>query len=112
MKNMFAFIIVLILLPINTFSQEELENSKEPIEHLIGNWTIDLRPTLESKEYLKSFVVVSIEKNTFKGTFTAVKLKTHYLIEIGKNYIFHLQLKIKVMSTIILGIYLKDNCLG
>ena len=42
---MFAFIIVLILLPINTFSQEELEHSKEPIEHLIGNWTIDLRPT-------------------------------------------------------------------
>lgn len=36
---------------------------------LLGTWNVDLRPTPEAEPYLKTFVVTSVEGNTFTGTF-------------------------------------------
>lgn len=36
---------------------------------LLGTWKVDLRPAPGAEPYYKSFVVTSIEGNTFSGTF-------------------------------------------
>lgn len=38
-------------------------------DSLLGEWTVDLRPTPDAAPYLQSFTVESVEKGSLKGVF-------------------------------------------
>lgn len=69
MRNILTFTLLLLFNPFGIFSQEKNTDVVKPTDILIGEWTIDLKPTPESDGYFQSFVVEFINENTFKGTF-------------------------------------------
>jgi hypothetical protein len=75
MKNNFAFTLLLCFITIPLVAQEKVNDIVALEDNLIGEWTIDLRPTPDADAYFQSFVVVSIEDNTFKGTFYGSQLE-------------------------------------
>lgn len=56
-------------------AQQKNDGINNPADTLIGEWTIDLRPTPEADGYFQSFLVELIEENTFKGTFYGSELE-------------------------------------
>ncbi|WP_297764948.1 hypothetical protein [uncultured Muriicola sp.] len=60
---------LLISMCITIISAQEADMATSSPNPLIGEWTIDLRPTPESEGYYQKFVVTAIEGNTFTGTF-------------------------------------------
>ena len=50
---------------------------------LIGQWKIDLRPTPDSEAYYQTFVISSIDDNTFEGRFYGSPIENAYL---NKNW--------------------------
>ncbi|MGB5666098.1 MAG: hypothetical protein WBM53_04560 [Maribacter sp.] len=60
---------ILLLIPIAIMAQDLNDSSAETLDSLIGNWTIDLRPTPESDGYFQSFVVTPKGEKSFTGTF-------------------------------------------
>ena len=77
MKNILIISIFLLFVPLNSIAQAN-DNTKTG-DALIGEWTIDLRPTPESEEYFQSFVVQFIKENTFEGTFYGSQLENSLL---------------------------------
>ena len=69
MKNILTFTLLLLFLPKGIYAQENNSDLVKPEENLVGEWTIDLRPTPESEGYFQAFVVTTIEEKSFKGTF-------------------------------------------
>jgi hypothetical protein len=53
----------------NLLSQEERQSNSSNKQELLGEWTLDLRPTPQSEAYFQPFVVETIEDNSFTGTF-------------------------------------------
>jgi hypothetical protein len=88
MIKKFIPIILFLLIPIGICAQESDINLNKPSELLIGEWIIDLRPTPESDGYFQSFVVESIEKNTFKGFFYGSQLEDSQLNKNWKKLYF------------------------
>lgn len=61
---------ILILSVCSTlFAQEEAQTKQLDTQELLGEWTLDLRPTPNAEEYFQPFVVDSIQENSFMGTF-------------------------------------------
>ena len=58
------YILILAFLCITkaTFAQQDTKQ-------LVETWKIDLRPTPQSKPYYQNFVIKSIDRKKFKGTF-------------------------------------------
>jgi hypothetical protein len=83
MKNILTFACLLFLTSTTIFAQDKTEEISDSTKVLIGEWTIDLRPTPESTEYFQPFVVDLIEGNTFKGTFYGSNLENALL---NKNW--------------------------
>ena len=79
MKNILSFTILLLFVPFGIFAQEENVPVVKPADILIGEWTIDLRPTPESDDYFQSFIVEIIEENKFEGTFYGSKVEDSLL---------------------------------
>jgi hypothetical protein len=79
MRNIFAFAILLLLIPCGMYAQEKNNDIIKASDTLIGEWTIDLRPTPESDGYFQSFIVELIEEKTFKGTFYGSDLENALL---------------------------------
>ncbi len=50
-------------------AQEESQSKPVDKQKLLGEWTLDLRPTPQSEAYFQPFVVETIEDNSFTGTF-------------------------------------------
>lgn len=70
MKNLITSAILLLFLPICLYAQKESNDTPQASEeNLTGTWTIDLRPTPDADPYFQSFVVESVEGNSFQGTF-------------------------------------------
>jgi hypothetical protein len=65
------------------YAQSSTAASAPDADLLSGEWSIDLRPTPDSEEYIQSFVVKSISKNTFHGTFYGSDIKNAL---INKNW--------------------------
>lgn len=63
------------------FEEVELTHNKNEVEpnDIAGTWKIDLRPTPASEPYYQMFVVKSIKKNTFKGTFYGSSIKDGFI---------------------------------
>jgi len=78
MKNIIAITLLLLFMSSNINAQND-KNDDNKTDTLIGKWTIDLRPTAESEGYFQSFVIESIEGNTFKGTFYGSQLEKSLL---------------------------------
>ena len=51
------------------FAQEETQTKLLDTQELLGEWTLDLRPTPNAEAYFQPFVVDSIAENSFMGTF-------------------------------------------
>ncbi|MBT8376422.1 MAG: hypothetical protein KJO22_06105 [Bacteroidia bacterium] len=54
---------------------QEVLNTTKTDELIIGEWTIDLRPTPNSEGYFQTFEVLEIEQNTFTGSFYGSDIK-------------------------------------
>ena len=79
MKDIFSFTILLLFVPIVLCAQEKSTLVDKPAEILIGEWTIDLRPTPKSDPYFQSFIVELTEENKFEGTFYGSKIENSFL---------------------------------
>ena len=79
MRNILSLTLLLLFIPFGIFSQEKNTDVIKSTDILIGEWTIDLRPSSESDRYFQSFVVEFIEENTFKGTFYGSNLENTIL---------------------------------
>lgn len=79
MKNIFTFTFLLLFIPFLIFSQEKNTDVANPTDTLLGEWTIDLRPTPESDGYFQSFVIELIGEKTFKGSFYGSDLENALL---------------------------------
>ena len=64
--------ILFVSISLGSFAQK---NTQE----FTGTWKIDLRPTPKSEAYYQIFVVKSIKKNTFKGTFYGSPIKDGFI---------------------------------
>ena len=84
MKRKITIIFLFFLLPISLIAQDLSNNSVEPIDPLIGNWKIDLRPTPKSDGYFQSFDVKTVNGKTFTGTFYGSEIKNAL---INRNWI-------------------------
>ncbi len=60
-------------------AQEDASSDTDRASSLLGEWIIDLRPTPDAEAYFQSFVVESIEENSFKGTFYGSELENSLL---------------------------------
>ncbi len=79
MKNIFTITFLLLFISSNINAQENKIDDNNKTDRLIGEWTIDLRPTAESEGYFQPFVIESIDGNTFKGTFYGSELEKSLL---------------------------------
>lgn len=79
MRNILNLTLLFLFIPFSIFSQEKNTDVVKPTDILIGEWTIDLRPSPESDGYFQSFVVEFINENTFKGTFYGSNLENAIL---------------------------------
>ncbi|NNK83352.1 MAG: hypothetical protein HKO92_09525 [Flavobacteriaceae bacterium] len=73
MKKIFYTILFLIIANL-TVAQDQVKRTNTT-ENLIGQWTIDLRPTSKAEAYYQTFVVESIDDNRFTGTFYGSPVK-------------------------------------
>ena len=78
MKLIFTLSIVLFFIPFAVLSQDLIDDAKSS-DALIGQWTIDLRPTPDAEAYYQPFVVEMIDKNTFSGTFYGSSIENSLL---------------------------------
>jgi hypothetical protein len=60
---------ILLIAGIHNIKAQEAESAMAPADPMIGEWTIDLRPTPDAEGYYQMFVVTAVEGNTFSGTF-------------------------------------------
>ena len=60
---------ILLIAGIHNIKAREADMATSPTDPLIGEWTIDLRPTPDAEGYYQPFQVTKIEGNTFSGTF-------------------------------------------
>ena len=58
------------------FSQSE---NPDRMNELIGNWTIDLRPSPDAEGYFQPMEIKSISDNTFEGTFYGSSVTDGYI---------------------------------
>ncbi|WJJ96147.1 hypothetical protein [Algibacter luteus] len=65
----YLIFMLFLSLPKYGIAQETPSKLSETSNSFIGNWNIDLRPTPDSDEYFQYFVVKTINKNAFNGTF-------------------------------------------
>ncbi len=82
MKRTFI-LLVLLALPLSIFAQVSIYEKPDPAEPFLGTWSIDLRPTPDAEGYFQPFVIESIERNTFSGTFYGSEIKNAIL---NKNW--------------------------
>lgn len=83
MIRIFGIITILLLITSSLSAQDLKNNASEPIDSLVGNWKIDLRPTPESEGYYQLFEVKMVNNNTFTGTFYGSEIKNAL---INKNW--------------------------
>jgi hypothetical protein len=62
-------LILLLALPNLLMAQNEVQAVQDPSQALTGNWMLDLRPAPDAEGYFQPFTVISINGNTFEGTF-------------------------------------------
>lgn len=77
MKNKVKYIIlgIFLITGIHNTIAQEADSAMSPSDTLVGEWTIDLRPTPEADGYYQMFVVTAVEGNTFSGTFYGSPVK-------------------------------------
>lgn len=83
MKNYLANTLLALLFPICFFAQDNRANTTEKADELVGNWTIDLRPSPDAEGYYQTFNVASLERNTFQGSFYGSKVENAFF---NKNW--------------------------
>lgn len=69
MKSKITLLGLLLFASYSITAQEVDDQESTTANPIIGNWTIDLRPTPESDAYFQSFVVEAIEGKSIVGTF-------------------------------------------
>lgn len=62
-------VLAFTLLPFAVFSQISPAGEMKNPEYLIGEWSIDLRPTPQSPAYLQTFSVESVNSKILRGRF-------------------------------------------
>lgn len=68
--KLFHFLCLTVLFVSSSLiAQEESLSKSVNKEDLLGEWTLDLRPTPQSEAYFQPFVVETIKDNSFQGTF-------------------------------------------
>ncbi len=60
---------IFLIAGIHNIIAQEADSAMVPADPLVGEWTIDLRPTPDAEGYYQLFQVMEIEGNTFTGTF-------------------------------------------
>ena len=68
MKKQFI-LALLVTLSITMIKAQEADTAMSPADPLVGEWTIDLRPTPDAEAYFQKFMVIAVDGNTFTGTF-------------------------------------------
>ncbi len=68
MKKQFI-LALLISMSITMIKAQEADTAMSPADPLVGEWSIDLRPTPDAEGYYQKFEVTAIDGNTFTGTF-------------------------------------------
>lgn len=79
MKSILYFTILLLFVPFGLCAQENDTLVDKETDILIGEWTIDLRPTPKSDPYFQSFIVELTKENKFQGTFYGSKVENSFL---------------------------------
>lgn len=68
MKKQFI-LAFLVSMSITMIKAQEADTGMSPADPLVGEWTIDLRPTPDAEAYFQKFMVIAADGNTFTGTF-------------------------------------------
>lgn len=79
MKKIICFF--LLSCSVSLFSQNQ--EVAPPTEDLVGEWTIDLRPTPDAEPYFQTFAVSSVADYSLEGTFYGSELENAIL---NKNW--------------------------
>ncbi len=66
------------LLSFNSLLAQDIV-TKSPSDQLLGEWTIDLRPTPSAEGYYQNFVVKVVDGNTFTGIFYGSEIQNGLL---------------------------------
>jgi hypothetical protein len=74
------FIIGLVLsMGCNTLKAQDADAAAPISDPLLGEWTIDLRPTPSAEGYCQNFEVTAVDGNTFTGTFYGSEIQNGLL---------------------------------
>jgi hypothetical protein len=60
---------ILFIAGIHQINAQEADSAMAQTDPLVGEWTIDLRPTPDAEGYYQMFVVTTVDGNTFSGSF-------------------------------------------
>ena len=69
MKPIFFLLAAILFASAPLLAQEANPTKTLDKQTLLGEWSLDLRPTPQSEAYFQPFVVETIEGNSFTGTF-------------------------------------------
>lgn len=83
MKKTLGNIILAFLVPLCILAQDDTINQTQKGEDLIGDWTVDLRPSPDSEGYYQPFNVESVAGNTFIGSFYGSQIENAFF---NKNW--------------------------
>ena len=78
----------MVVMPLTKYSQND---STQNNPSLIGEWSIDLRPTPDSEGYYQTFEISSEDSNSLPEHFMEAALNRHLQTTNGTDYTMHLQ---------------------
>jgi len=74
---------VLLIAGIQSKVAQEVDLMMSPTDPLVGEWTIDLRPTPDAEGYYQKFQITAIDGNIFTGFFYGSEIENGLL---NKNW--------------------------